>query len=226
MQPEDRVATIAEFRMLLRPTGGLSGNLAGSQVRVVPKTASLASSVPAAGTMPPAQVSPPPMPAAPPPAAPPPARKQTQQPVPPAPPSAQARQQQKAQGSSKQGRGVLVFFIAALLVAGGASMLVLFSGGVLQQLTNQKPQQAEPQLSPARNMPLEVEAQVPAGADDAAIRAALQEAYREAVEAQYPGAVINPNIPITIVGAVEQAGTSGGEVRYQATMQGFVAVPE
>jgi hypothetical protein len=72
---------------------------------------------------------------------------------------------------------------------------------------------------------LQVEVLVPTGSDEAAVRNALQEQYRQTLAAQYPGAIINPNIPITTIENA-QVGQEGDQVRYRATMQAFVQLPQ
>jgi hypothetical protein len=81
-------------------------------------------------------------------------------------------------------------------------------------------------LQPPRMLPLEVEATVPAGADEEAIRGALRDTYRAQVAADYPGAVINENASISSASSIAQVGEGNESIRYRATMQGFVQLPQ
>jgi hypothetical protein len=148
---------------------------------------------------------------------------------PPAAPPTQGtgRQQKPGQASQtrqqRKGIGKLLFILVLILtLIGGAIGLSVYND--IQSFFS--PQQEEPTLAPARPLPLEVEVLVPAGADDTAVLNALREAYRQEVQAQHPGAVISSNIPITTVGSWQQVGQEGGQVRYQATIQGYVALPQ
>jgi serine/threonine-protein kinase len=215
---QDRIQTVSEFRSLLRPTI----NLAPAQVRVAASTATLQPSSVAAGSIQQHNASTVT-------AAPTPASGSTQIPPPAAPPAPRQGQQQKA---SRGGfLAVLVYVAVALLV------VVLGGGGVafyLSSMPASPPPPAAPALQPAQQLPLQVEAEVPAGPGNAppemeVILDALRQAYRDEIEQAYPGAVINPNYPITTVGGEpEQLSDTGSSAtrRYRATMQGFVALPE
>jgi serine/threonine-protein kinase len=229
---QDRIQTISEFRSLLRPTI----NFSPVQVRVAANTATLQPSSAAAGSIQQHNASTVPAAApdastvsAPAPTAPASARQQIPPPAaPPASGQQQAGQQQKA---SRGGfASVLLYAAVALLV------VVLLGGGVVFYLSMMaaSPQQpAAPVLQPVSPLPLQVEAEVPAGPgnappEDQVILEALRQAYRDEIEQAYPGAEINSNSSITMVGAPEQVAAtgSGSTLRYRATMQGFVALPE
>jgi hypothetical protein len=224
MDPKKRTASIAELRSQLRSTDFLH---TPAQVRVAPQTASLHPSSAQAGApvqqhapvptpAPAASAQPSPQPATPPartaskPAAAP-GRRQQQKP-------AQASQSQQRKGSSK----VFLIVVLIMTVIGGAIGLNVYND--IMSFFSQ--QQEAPELAPARPLPLEVEVLAPPGADNAAVLDALRNAYQQEVQAQYPGAVISGNIPVTAVGSWQQVGQEGGQVRYRATMQGYVALPQ
>lgn len=82
------------------------------------------------------------------------------------------------------------------------------------------------QLAPPDELALELTITVPATADDNAIRAEFTRVYRERVEQDYPGAVINPNVPPAPIGMWEDLGQTGDTAQYQATVQGLVQLPQ
>jgi hypothetical protein len=98
-------------------------------------------------------------------------------------------------------------------------------GFVESWLPAYEPPDAAPDLQPPQFFTLDVQATLPASADDAAIRAALIDSYLAELERQYPGAQTRRE-SINPVGGYQQVGSSGGETTYRATMQGFVALPE
>ncbi len=85
---------------------------------------------------------------------------------------------------------------------------------------------AAPALQPQRELPLQVQSLVESGANEQAVLAALRAAYQAEVLRQYPGAQVNTNLPITRQGEIQQVGQENGQTRYQATMSGFVELPE
>lgn len=230
MQPEERIASISEFRALLRPTGGLpalqarvaapSGSLQPATAAAQRSTASTAQPAP----VPPPAVPPPVPAAAPPPAAPPPpAPFQVPQPQP------QPQHQSGCTGSAFN----WLLTLLALVLVWIPIIYFLFPGALpdgisqfIEQLLPTRAQPTTPALSPARNLTLEVEVLVPASSDDAAIREALRDGYRALLAQQHPGAIINPNVPVSLVGSWEQVGQQNGQLRYRARMQGFVSLPQ
>lgn len=167
-------------------------------------------------------------------------------PLPPVPPVTTApagrRTAQPAPQPQPQRRGCInrgccssLLLLLVLVIGGGGvgyylfpsywpAVQAWFEAQVAPLLQPTEPTQ--PALAPASQVELEVEVQVPAGADDATILSALREQYRQEISQNYPGAVISPNIPITTIGSWEQIGEENGQAIYQATMLGFVALPQ
>ncbi|MBC8160834.1 MAG: protein kinase [Roseiflexaceae bacterium] len=69
-----------------------------------------------------------------------------------------------------------------------------------------------------------VEVSLPASADDAAIKAALDTAYAEVVRTQFgESAQVNPNVPIAYLSPLEQVSSAGSDpVTYRATLSGWI----
>ncbi len=239
MKPEDRFQTIVELRAALRPLFGTHMQ----QVMVAPQTGGIN---PPAGSAPaqPARVQaapPQPQPAnpqrssAPAAPAPKPRRGQTA-PLPRAAPAPQKQQQPQAQQPPQPRRGGFgrlirraFWFTMLLVIVGGIAAGFVFAPDTIFQLVEGvMPQREEPEpvLGAPQQFPLEVEALVPVGADEGTIREALRNAYQQRLESEYPGAAINPNISISVVGGVDEVGQEGDQVRYRATMQGFVQLPQ
>jgi serine/threonine-protein kinase len=230
MKPEERFPTIRAFAAALRPTVPTS------------RQARVASSVPAGGRA--AAAYPRSAPPAPggtgrlpiPPSAPP--RSSSSSPAPP--PSASSQRgpapyglppaaQQPQTPPRRQGFGsfLLRLLIGMIVLAVALVVMLVVLIGVIGFGVEAGPTHATPAgLQPPRMLPLEVEAAVPAGADEEAIRSALREAYRAQVAATYPGAVINENASISSAGSIEHVGEENDMVRYRATMQGFAALPQ
>ncbi len=252
MKPEDRYATMAEFRAALRPLIGTRDKLQqAGQVRVQPaatvqvnpaqaaqatpaaQAAQAAPATQAAQATPAAQAAQA-APAAPPPprAAPRPARPA---PAPPAPAAAPPRKPAPV-AKPKQGRGMggcvrtlingalLLIALVVILVAG-----LMFLRGNLGASLPAVPSIAQPSPVPLlvlREIALEVEVTLPSTASEAEVREALRAAYRREVEANYPGAQINENIPPALVGSVTTTDAGAGQTTYRARLSGRVSVPE
>jgi hypothetical protein len=107
---------------------------------------------------------------------------------------------------------------------------MLSLGGIGQYLPDLplgEPDTPEVELGPQRAFSQELTVTVPAGADDATIRTAFGQAYEARLAQEHPGAVINQNVGLTYVGDPPQAiGQENGAVQYQATVQGFVQLPQ
>ncbi len=235
MRPDERFGSVAEFRAMLRPLPG-----APSQVRVAagstiaPPGAARAQGAAAApavrgGTaQPSASGSGTPQRANPPvPAAAPPANVPRTQPVsiPPVPQSPAASQRPRRNWIS----GCLLWTLLAL--AGLALVISMLSvGGIGQYLPDLpfgEPDTPPVELGPQRAFSQELIVTVPAAADDAAIRTAFEQAYAARLAQDYPGAVINQNVGLTYVGdPPREIGPENGAVQYQATMQGYVQLPQ
>ncbi len=217
MKPEARYATMPEFRAALRPLIGTRTNLQEPQ-QVRRQATPTVQIKPATSTPPPAarQAAPPTQPA-------PPAQRK---PAPPAQPPA-----------SRGGIGqavrtifnILLTLLAILVIAGMgiaiALSMNLFGGNApaipripgIQQPTT-------PAIS-LQTIELDVRVELPAGSTDTDIREALRQAYRDAVAQQYPGSIINPNIPISIIGSYSASDEVNGVITYSARMSGKVQVP-
>jgi serine/threonine-protein kinase len=211
MQPEERFATVRGFRAALLPAPGEQP----AQVRVAvppsvppmyPGAASAAR--PAASSQPVARPAPAPQP-----------RQQRQpasrpQPVPRRPVS-----RPWLGGFNRLKHGLTVVTVVIALTAGVGMFLWFFNAG------NRGQPQNEPAFHVPMRLTLEVEATLPADASDAAVQGALRAAYIAEVEQQYRDARIN-ELTITRVGDWEVVGQQGDQVRYRATMEGFVTLPE
>jgi hypothetical protein len=111
--------------------------------------------------------------------------------------------------------------VVLALTAGVGAFLWLFNAGNTAQPQN------EPGAFVLVRPTLEVEATLPADASDDAIQNALRAAYIAEVEQRYEDARINGinEVTITRIGEWEVVGQEGDQVRYRATMQGFVSIP-
>ena len=247
MKPEERNATMHEFRAALRPLIGTRDKLQqAGQVRVQPaagvqakpmQAAQAAPATPAAprsSPAPPAPAAPHPSPAPPAPAAPAAPRSARPAPAPPAPAAAPPRKPAPV-AKPKQGRGMggcvrtlingglLLIALVAILAMG-----LMFLGGNPGASLPTVPGIAQP--SPAssvlREIALDVEVTLPSTASEAEVREALQAVYRREVEARYPDAQINESIPPAFIGGVIEAGTVDGQTTYVARLSGRVSVPE
>ncbi len=229
MKPEDRYATMAEFRAALRPLIGTRDKLQqAGQVRVQPAATVQVNPAQAAQAAQATPAAPPPPRAAP---APRPARPAPAPPAPPAPPRKPAPVAKPKQGRGIGGcvrtlinGGLLLIALAAILAAG-----LMFLRGNLGASLPAMPGIAQPSPVPLlvlREITLEVEVALPSTASEAEVREALRAAYRREVEARYPGAQINESIPPAFIGGVIEAGTVDGQTIYRASMSGRVGVPE
>jgi hypothetical protein len=100
-------------------------------------------------------------------------------------------------------------------------------GRYLPDLPFGEPDTPPVELGPQRAFSQELTVTVPAGADVAAIRTAFEQAYAARLAQDYPGAVINQNVGLTYVGdPPREIGSENGAVQYQATMQGYVQLPQ
>ncbi len=125
-------------------------------------------------------------------------------------------------------RAVLLLVLLFVVLAGAGIAVAVFYPDVLPpavQAVLPLPDR-EVQVGRPQALEFEVEATVPSNADDAAILAALRDAYREQLQAEYPGARVNQSVPITRQGDASAVGSTADETTYRATMSGFVALPE
>lgn len=243
MKPAERLGSVAEFRAMLRPLPATRS----TQVRVAPRStvvlpsaaqpqmaaspsAGRASRTAGAQARPGGQVArvPPQAPAAPQPANRPLAGTNSATGIPAA--SAQPARARRRGGCVGRviglvlvlvGIAALSYFLIPDLVRPYLSTLPSFEEIVPQA------QPTPVQLQPPRFLTLELEVLVPAGADANTIRAEFSEAYREQLERDYPGASINQSAQISIVGSQpEEVAREGDSIRYRATVQGFVQLPQ
>jgi serine/threonine-protein kinase len=222
MKPEERFATVRGFRAALLPAPGEQP----TQVRVAappsvppmyPGAASASASAarPAASSQPVPQAAPTPQP------------RQPRQPASRPQPAVQPVPRQQPISQPWVGRfigflhGYIVVMVVLALTAGVGAFLWLFNAGNTAQPQN------EPGAFVLVRPTLEVEATLPADASDDAIQNALRAAYIAEVEQRYEDARINGinEVTITRIGEWEVVGQEGDQVRYRATMQGFVSIP-
>jgi hypothetical protein len=73
----------------------------------------------------------------------------------------------------------------------------------------------------------EVQTTLPDNADDAAVRAALREAFAKKAQEEFgPSVVINQNVPPSVVGGIDKQPADGGNAVYKAQMQGLLLAPQ
>jgi len=231
MRPEDRYATVAEFRASLRPLAVEPP----VQVRVSPQRVS----VPAA------QAAPAPVPQAAPQAAKQAAKEAARRaPATPSRPAAPAARPTMPRRSALRiiGDRIRRFFMRLFITMLVLSMLLLAAvvGLYLWQPDVVRPylpapiEQLLPPAAPAAPLPLrtqsfsvELEILVPAGTDSVVLRERFLEAYEQAADAQFGDAVIiNRNAPPRYVGAEPvMLGAENGRERWRVTMDGFISAP-
>jgi serine/threonine-protein kinase len=247
MRPDERFGSVAEFRAMLRPLPGAPAQVRVASGRTIALPGAARAQAPASapavsgssagqpagsGSGAPQRANPlvpaapqPVSPAPPPPA--PAAKVPRTQPV-PAPPAPPAPPAARRQRRNRPGGCILWAILALVGVALVVSMLSL--GGIGQYLPDLplgEPDTPEVELGPQRAFSQELTVTVPAGADDATIRTAFGQAYEARLAQEHPGAVINQNVGLTYVGDPPQAiGQENGAVQYQATVQGFVQLPQ
>ncbi len=246
MRPDERFGSVSEFRAMLRPLPGApahvrvasGGTLAlpGAARAQAPASApavSGSSAVQTAGSSSgtPQRANPlvpaVPLPVAPDPPAEPAATAPRMQPVPvpPVPPAPSAARRQR-----RNWLGGCILWAVLALVGVALVVLMLSLGGISQYLPDLP-------FGGSDTPPVELGSQgvfsqdltvtVPADADDATIRAAFEQAYEARLAQNHPGAVINQNVGLTYVGdPPREIGQENGAVQYQATMQGFVQLPQ
>ncbi|WP_333691925.1 serine/threonine protein kinase [Chloroflexus sp.] len=238
---KDRFATMEEFRAALIPTAQPQAQPV--QVRVAPSVAAPMPARSASGSPPAASVpAPAPSPSA---AATPPAK--VAQPAPAPSPSAAATPPAKVarpnlpatpisappvQPARRSIGQIVTTLILLALIA-----LTLLSGYVL--IT--RPAWAEPFIAPIlsgispnsslsgqlQTIVYDLEVTVPDGTDEATLREAFRQAYRERVLREYGArAQINENVPpvYTGIGVPEQIGQENGQTTYRARLSGQVWV--
>ena len=66
---------------------------------------------------------------------------------------------------------------------------------------------------------------LPQDSSDSEILAALSTAFLDTAQAQYPGARLAPNWPVTVVGHWEADEPIDGQQTYRATLRGRLTVP-
>jgi serine/threonine-protein kinase len=235
MRPEERFATIAEFRASLRPLAAAKP----AQVRVSPQRVA----VPAAQT---AQA-PSPVPQAPPQAA-----KQAVKEAdrrtaasPPRRPTPATRPAVPPARSQRSALNTIVAQIKRFFVRLFATVLVLATlliativGLAIWQPDIVRPylpapiEQLLPQADPApalrtRSFSVELDIRVPANSDREVLRERFRDAYEQAARAQFGDAVImNRNAPPRYVGAEPvMLGVENGQERWRVTMEGFISAP-
>lgn len=228
MRPEDRFATVAEFRASLRPLAAATP----VQVRVSPQRAS----VPAA------QTAPAPVPQAAPQAAKQAAKEAARRAaVPPRQPSplvrpAMSRRSALSTIAAQIQRFFVRLFVTVLVLAtlllAAVAGLYIWQPDLLRPYLPAPVEQLLPQADPAPALntvrfSAELEIMVPAGADSAALREQFIDAYEQAARAQFGDVVIiNRNAPPRYLGAEPvMVGAENGQERWRVTMEGFISAP-
>jgi tRNA A-37 threonylcarbamoyl transferase component Bud32 len=246
MKPEERWATVAEFRATLRPLAGQ----APQQVRVAQPTVALPGAAAQVGATPaikpgvPTTRPPQPAPAAPP--APPPPVARPVAPAPPPPVSPASRAPSAAPAAPKQParrRGGFAAFIAGvvrglftlllmliLLVAGTGVGLYFLAPELLYQTVPwveqivPRPTSTAPSLT-LRSFETTVEITVPSETSETAILAALREEFARQAKAQLGEATIVNTSSASTVGGFERIDGGNGQSIVRASMRGFVQAP-
>ena len=233
MKPEERFRSVGEFRAALRPL-----TLPTQQIRRAPATQII--QPPARTQATPITQATPAAPVAPVvPRTPPVIKRVPPQPVPqPAPIVAPTVAPKRGGFLAAVGRLIrsllaLAVVLVVLVVAGWyvlpGTIQPLLKPYLPNVITAMLPQPAPTPLPPmtSRQEQLTVEATVPSGADNAAVRSALIESYKAAVTAQFGAAArVNENIPISLIGDPQLITTAAdGSQTYRAQVNGFVQRP-
>jgi tRNA A-37 threonylcarbamoyl transferase component Bud32 len=239
MKPEERWATVAEFRATLRPLPAQP-----QQVRVAQPTVALPGAAAQVGVPPAANpgvptVRPPQRPAsaAPPrPAAPPP-------PIVPAPPIARPSiaPAQKQQPVRKRGgfaafiaglvRGFFTLVLMLVLLVAGTAVGLYFLAPNLLYDTLPWVEQVVPRPTPTapdltlRSFETLIEINVPSETSESAVITALREEYDRQAKAQLGEATIVNTGSVSTVGGFERVDAGNGQTTVRATMRGFVQAP-
>jgi serine/threonine protein kinase len=215
MEVADRFHTIEEFRRALPiPTGERTRTRTFDPRDVEEPRTVQRPSVP---VVPPPPVAPPQRRSAQPPQTT--AASQAQTAAPPAPPRRRARTLRRV-------------VTAAVLAAGLAGAGVVVAPEVLPVIQSFISDVSEPvPVNPpvtlvSQSFRTTVTVKLPEGTPDAEIRAALQQEYIKAGEAQYPGAVRNTNFPLAVEGGIAESDPVEGVRTYTATISGFLSVPQ
>ena len=248
MKPEERWATVAEFRAMLRPLS----SAAPQQVRVAAPTVALPSAaaaqvgvlptaspgVPTSRPQPPrpvqAPIPPPPAPVRQvTPAAP--ARPPTAPTMPSAPPARpQTAQRQRGRfGRFVSGllRGLAtILLVLTLLAAGGAAGLYFLAPDLLYgslpwvEQVLPRPTPTAPALI-LRSFETTIELTLPSDTTDTAVLTALREAYVLQAKAQLGEASLVNTSTVSTLGGIERIAGASSETLFRATMRGFVQAP-